>query len=446
MFATGARRRGRAVWPAVAGAGAVAMVLAACSSGTGGSGGGDDAAPKEFGYLTNVENTTIRTQLESLAKGACASAQSALPLKVDTIPQTQLDQRLQLLAGQNALPVQYAAGNAPSLTVTLEKAGNVLDLEQAFTELGVLDKIEPAAISTIKSLYGGKFNVLPYEYNIEGIWYNKQLFAANGITVPATWDELVVAAGKLKSAGVTPFSASGEQGWPITRLISSYLQRDLGPDALQKVQDGSAKLTDPEYVRAAQAVADLGAQGFFGEGVGSIDYDTATTQFLTGEAGMFYMGSWVVADFNDPAKNTIGVDSIGFMPFPAVAGGKGSADQLTANVGLPMTINAKQYDGKDGKVGAWLKCIADNYGSAALKDQQSVSGFTTTTEVAGVSPLTRQVRDQIARTRTSIIWFEALFNTKATTTSQTNAAPLVTGSMSAEDFMAKVQTDNSSGS
>jgi len=146
---------------------------------------------------------------------------------------------------------------------------------------------------------------------------------------------------------------------------------------------------------------------------------------------------------NDASKNKIGNDSIGFMPFPAVAGGQGSIDQLTANVGLPMTVNAKRYDGKDGKVGAWLKCIAENYGSAALKDQQSISGFKTTTDVSGLSPLTEEVRTQIANTKQSIIWFEALFNTKATTTSQTNAAPLVTGGMSAADFMAKVQTDNS---
>jgi raffinose/stachyose/melibiose transport system substrate-binding protein len=421
----------------------MALVMTACSSGSSGGGSAGGASPKEFSYLTNVENTTIRTELENLAKGPCSGAQSALPLKVETVPQTQLDQKLQLLAGQDALPVQYAAGNAPSLTVTLEKSGNVLDFEKAFTDLGVIDQIEPAAISTIKSLYGGKFNVLPYEYNIEGIWYNKKLFAENGIAVPATWDELVAAAAALKTAGVTPFSASGEQGWPITRLISSYIQRDLGPDAMQKVQDGSAKLTDPGYVKAAQAVADLGAKGYFGQGVGSIDYDTAIAQFLSGKAGMLYMGSWVLADINDPAKDKLGQENIGFMPFPAVAGGKGSIDQLTANVGLPMTMSAKQYDGKDGKVGAWLKCIAGNYGSAALKDQQSISGFKTTADVTGLSPLTQEVRKQIANTRTSIIWFEALFSTKATTTSQTNAAPLVTGKMSPQDFMAKVQTDNS---
>src|SRR5699024_5822957 len=75
---------------------------------------------------------------------------------------------------------------------------------------------------------------------------------------------------------------------------------------------------DPEYVRAAQAVADLGEAGFFEEGVGSIDMDTSTHQFLTGDAAMFYMGSWALSDFNNEEGNDIGAENIGFMPFPEV--------------------------------------------------------------------------------------------------------------------------------
>jgi raffinose/stachyose/melibiose transport system substrate-binding protein len=91
-------------------------------------------------------------------------------------------------------------------------------------------------------------------------------------------------------------------------------------------------------------------------------------------------------------------------------------------------------------VGAWLKCIATNYGTAALKDQNSVSGFKLKTPVK-VDPLTKVVQDQIANTPQSVLWFEALFGSKATTTSQTNAAQLVTGKVSPDAFMKLVQTD-----
>ncbi|MET7437082.1 ABC transporter substrate-binding protein [Streptomyces sp. NPDC005496] len=416
-----------------AGTASLALLATAC----GGSGdGGTSTAPKEFSYLSVTENTTVKTALTTMSKGVCKAANQALPLKVETVPQSGLDQKLQLLAGQNALPVQFAAGNAPALTQKLAKSGKVADLEKELDKLGVLDQLEPAAVSTIRALYGGKLEVLPYEYNIEGIFYNKKLFQENGLKVPGTWEELVSAAAKLKAAGVQPFSASGQQGWPLTRLISGYLYRSLGPDALQEVADGNAKLTDPEYVKAAQEVAALGKKGYFGKGVGSIDYDTAMNEFLSGKAGMFYMGSWALANIADAKQNKVGADNVGFMPFPAVSGGKGSVDQYPSNVGLGITLGARTFD---KKTGAWVSCIAENYGSTALKDHGTISGFKVNTPVEDATEVTSQVRETISESKQNVLWFEALFGTKATTASQTNAAGLVGGSVSPQKFMQTVQ-------
>ncbi|MEU9731824.1 extracellular solute-binding protein [Streptomyces sp. NPDC048002] len=415
-----------------AGTASLALLATAC----GGSGAGASSAPKNFDYLSVTENSTVKTALGTLSKGACKSANDALPLKVETVPQASLDQKLQLLAGQDALPVQFAAGNAPALTQELAKSGKIADLEAELKDLGVLDQLEPAAVSTIKALYGGELRVLPYEYNVEGIFYNKKLFADNGLKVPGTWDELVDAAAKLEAKGVQPFSASGQQGWPLTRLISGYLYRSLGPDALQKVADGEAKLTDPEYVKAAEEIADLGKKGYFGKGVGSIDYDTAMNEFLTGKAAMFYMGSWALANISDDEQNKIGAENTGFMPFPAVTGGKGSVDQYPSNVGLGITLGAKSFDAKTGD---WVSCIAKNYGATGLKDHGSISGFKVNTEVEDANEVTTQVRDTISTSKQNVLWFEALFSTKATTISQQNAAGLVSGSKSPEQFMQTVQ-------
>ncbi|MBT2538705.1 extracellular solute-binding protein [Arthrobacter sp. ISL-69] len=410
----------------------LAAVLAGCSSGTSSSGGAGS-----FGLLINDDNKVVQDALTKLSTDQCSAENKALPFKVDTVPQSGLDQQLQLLGGQSALPAQFAASGSPAVTQSLNKAGQTLDLKKALTEKAAIDNIEPAAISTIENLYGS-FIVLPYQFNIEGVWYNKQVFADNGLKVPTTWDEMVSAADKLKASGVTAFSASGEQGWPITRLISGYLYRELGPDALKKVAEGKAKLTDPEYVKAAQAVADLGAAGLFGEGVGSIDYDTSVSQFLTGKAGMLYMGSWALGAFNDPKANQIGADNIGFFPIPEVTGGAGNANQIPANVGLPIAVSAKSYN--DG-VGNWLKCVSENYGTVSLSEQGTISGFKTKGEVKDLPPLTSLVQEKIASTTDPVLWFEALFGSKATLTSQQNAAPLVTGSLTAEAFMSKVQAD-----
>jgi raffinose/stachyose/melibiose transport system substrate-binding protein len=432
--------RDRRLRMGLAGAAAITLlILTACggtssSNSTSGTAGPSD--PKAFTFLNITEDAQVGDELKQLAGGACAAENKALPLQVQNVPQASLDQKLLLLAGQNALPSMFASGNAPATTKTLEKGGDVVNFQTELAKLGVLSDVEPAAISSIDSLYGG-FYVLPTQLNIEGIFYNKKIFARDGISVPQTWSQLVADAAALEAKGVQPFSASGQQGWPITRLISGYLYRSLGPGALSAVAGGTAKLTNPQYVAAAQAIANLGAKGYFGKGVESIDYDTSVNTFLTGKAAMLYMGSWVLSNIADPSSDTIGASNIGLMPFPDVTGGVGNSSQWPANVGLPYTLNAKTLGPKSA---AWLKCIVKNYGYVSLKSYDTFTGFVSNPLVTGLTPLETQVQHIISNTKQSVLWFEALFSTQATTVSQQDAAPLVDGSMSPSAFMGAVQT------
>jgi raffinose/stachyose/melibiose transport system substrate-binding protein len=438
ITASTSRRRRRAHLVAALGAGA--LLLTACAPAGGGGGSAGDGT---FTYLGQTENTTIIGTLTALSTDQCAAEEKAAPLTADKSAGPQFDQKLQLLAGQNALSNMSMAAGTPSLMQQFIDADQVVDLSAELDELGVADKILPAAESTIKALYGeDKLYSLPTEFNIEGFWYNKEILADNGIEAPATWDDLVAAAATLDSAGVQPFSAAGKDGWPITRLVGDYIARDLGPDALRAVADGDAKLTDPEYVKAADEVAALGKAGYFGEAIGSIDYNAAINEFLTGKSAFFYMGSWALANFNDEAQNTIGTDNIGFAPFPGVDGGKGSIDQVPANVGVPVMFAKKDFGAPQA---AWLKCIVSNYGDAVLNESGVVSGFALDNPPADLPETTQIVQEQIQNAPSSILWFEALFTSKGTSVSQTNGGGLASGSLSGADFMKLVQAANDEG-
>lgn len=424
-------RKRNILLPTLAALGVGTLLLSGCSADTAG-----ESESGEFSYLSLTENTAVADTLTTLSTGACSAENEALPLTITKQPQASFDQQIQLLAGQGALPVIFAAGNTPQLAKDLFTAGQVLDLKATFADLGVEDALLPAASSTVESLYGSVI-ALPTEFNVEGIWYNKKILADNGIAEPATWEELSTAAATVDGSDLTAFSAAGKEGWPLTRLVANYLFRDIGPDALQKVADGEAKLTDPEYVKAAAAIAELGSKGYFGQGVGSIDYNASVNEFTTGKAAFFYMGSWILSAFNDAEANQIGVDNIGFMPFPNVKGGAGSSDQLAANVGVPLLVSKAAYG---PKVGDWLSCITENFGAASLNDQGVLSGFAVNGDI-NVPALTESIIERTETAGDSVLWFEALFNAQATTTAQTNAAQLVTGAITPEEFMAKVQAD-----
>lgn len=429
MSTTATRRRLKPAFATLAIAASSALILTGCAGGGGGA-----SAPEALEYVKNSENTTTEPVLKALAAGACSAQNDVLPLEVSSIPQADIDSQMQLLASQGGLPPMFAAGDNPAEGEKLWNAGVILDLDEALTDLGKRDAVSEGAVSTIKKLYGGEFNFLPFQYNIEGIWYNKSMFAENGWEIPQTWGELDALAADVKAAGYTPFSASGEQGWPLTRLVSGYLFRDLGGDALQKVADGDAKLTDPEYVAAAAKIAEYGQNGYFGANVTSLDMDSSYNEFFTGKAAMIYMGSWILGNINNPEANQIGADNVGLMKLPAVEGGAGSIDAYPANVGMPSTFGSKTYT---PEVADWLGCIADNYGNAAL-EQGQITGFVTDAEV-DLPEISQTVADEIAVSTDSVLWFEALFNAKASQISSNNAALLVTGQISPEEFMTLVQ-------
>ena len=425
------RTKTRRAGAVIAFAAVTCLALAACSS-SGGDTGKSTGATK-FSVLVTNENTQTGQLFDIFKKDQCAADNKALPYTLDQTPSADMQSKIQLLSGQDALPVFYAG--TQSLIKPggdLAKAGQVLDLNKTLKDLGVLDQVTPAAKSVVEQLYDGAFPTLPLQFNIEGIFYNKKIFADNGIAVPKTLGDLEKAAAKLKAAGITPIAASGKTGWTISRWLGAMIYSELGPDALSKVASGDAKLTDPKYVKVAQELQNLGPD--FIDGITNLDYDTMNAQMLNGSAAMMYMGTWFLANVNDPAQNKVGSD-IGFFQFPGIKG-------YPANVGSPNVINKKLYN-KD--VGNWLTCIAKNWGSQALKTQGSFSGFKVNTPVSNVPPLTSEIQDRISSAPGSVLWFEALFTPKANADSSANAAPLLTGAMSAKDFMSLIQGDLDSG-
>ncbi|WP_238005425.1 extracellular solute-binding protein [Dactylosporangium sp. AC04546] len=436
MSVAKAGRRGWVIRAAATTATALALTLAGCASDSGGSSGA--GGPDSLTLLTPAENAIIRNALTTLSQKECSTANAALPFKSDTVAQSEVVQKITLLAGQDALPVMFVAGTAQVRpTGDLGKGGLIVDYEQTLKDLGAWDDVLPAAASTVKAVYGSMAS-LPFQFNIEGVFYNKKLFADNGVTPPATWTDLVAAAQKLKTAGVVPITEAGSEGWPVTRLIGNHIFRNLGPDAMVAIRDGKAKLTDPEYVKAADAIAQLGAAGLFGEGITSRTTDAANAQFLNGQAAMMYNGSWFLANLNDPKQNKIGAENVGFIPFPAVAGGKGDISQWPANAGAPTAMSKKSYG---PKVGDWLSCIAENYGSSVMQNQGVISGFRLNQPVSNVPPLTAQLQKMASESSQSVLWFEALFDAKTTKDAQTNVALLLTGKLTPQKYMEMLQAD-----
>ena len=357
----------------------------------------------------------------------------------ENYPQTDLVQRIQLLAGSDSLPLMFNYESGAPL-LDLVNSGQVLDLEQTFKDLGIYDVLNPGAVSLLKGLVNDAgLYALPLELNIEGFWYNKQIFADNNIKVPTTWDQMLEAAETLDAAGIQPFAVSGLQKWPITRLINGYVMRKYGYDAMTRVASGELKVTDPGFIEAAQVVQDMGLNGYFGEGVNTLDYAPAQDLFLQGKAAMYYMGSWAVRDFNNPEVNLIGADNIGFFNIPLVDGGAGTLGDYSINAGLTTSFSKAEYDANPEGIGDWTKYVFSNYGDRAMSELGLITGFRVEQMPAEIQPLTQMTVEEIDKVENGAPWFEARFNAKTQSVATDNVQLLIMGDMTPEEYMTELQ-------
>ncbi|GGS96640.1 extracellular solute-binding protein [Nonomuraea spiralis] len=204
----------------------------------------------------------------------------------------------------------------------------------------VLDTFTPAALSAYQ--FDGKTYGLPTDIGLVGFWYNKQLFAKAGISAPpATWAEFLDDVKKLKASGVTPIALAGKEKWPGHYYWAYLAMRIAGLPALKQAGTDH-DFTKPDFVAAGQqvkALADLQPfqKGFLGAGYGTPDGQAATVS--NGKAAIELMGQWAPAVQKDAGKG-LGAD-LGFFPFPAVEGGKGSTgDAFGGGNGLSVGADA----------------------------------------------------------------------------------------------------------
>lgn len=356
----------------------------------------------------------------------------------------QLGQRINQLALNNNLPTLFSADSSTQLMELIDN-GYVLSVEELFTELGIYDSLNPAAAAIAASgVQGRGLYALPLELNIEGFWYNRQLFEEYEVDVPTTWDEMLAAAAVFQENGIQAFALAGREKWPITRFLAAYANRVYGVDAMVRVRDGELRLTDPGFIEAAQVLKDMAASGYFGVSPNTLDYGTALDLFNQGRAAMYYMGSWELRSFNDPAQALIGPENIGYFNVPLVEGGEGTLEEFSINVGTTTSISSAAYN---ETVGEWMRCVFSQYGDHAMNTLGMITGFNVNNPSDDLPALTQIVLDNLASANEAFLWWEAYFNPRASVVSTDNAQLLISDpDYTAEQYMSDLQAAIDEGS
>jgi raffinose/stachyose/melibiose transport system substrate-binding protein len=172
-------------------------------------------------------------------------------------------------------------------------SGNLVPLDDVVADWTGFSEL---ALAGASSRTDGKIYAVPQGVQTAQVYYNKKIFADNGVTVPTTWDEFLAACEKLKAAGVTPIALPGGVAGQTALAGEVFGNARRGADAFAgRFVAGETDLTDPDNVAAIQLMADL--KPYLNDNVTSVTLDEAVTLFATGQTAMFPSGTWQVAGF-----------------------------------------------------------------------------------------------------------------------------------------------------
>lgn len=220
------------------------------------------------------------------------------------LPGTSFSEKLKVYNSSGELPDIY--WGLSDLTILSD---NSLDLTPYITADGFIDRYRTAG--ALIPYTDGKIYAISSgtdAYFSAGLWYNKDIFEAEGIEIPQSYEELLAACKKLSDAGIVPIAA---YEWPFTNWIFQELATNDGPEAMQKLMAHETDFNDPAFVEAARKIQELVDIGAVPADVATTTYEENISMFNTGKAAMLYHPIWCLAGVDE----SINVDYISLASY-----------------------------------------------------------------------------------------------------------------------------------
>lgn len=293
-----------------------AMLLSGCSD-PGAGGGSGSAAPASWpaqdADLSGTELTIWAAQNSNTIPDSVVTGFEKLTgatVDVETIPDPY----------EQGIQTKVATGDKPDLAFWQPTASQLTALN-ASTNLQSLDgapwleDVDPALKDITGLLDDTRYAALVTTPAVEGVYYNKKVFEANGITEPPTdWASFIDLGRRVKASGVTPFYEMGADRWATQWWVQVQLA-DAAADGLwDRVNAGEEKFTDPTIQGAIDTYDGLIQEGLFNADIKTATFEDQGAALLAGDAAMVVQVNSFFGQLQSLADTATLNDTIGFFP------------------------------------------------------------------------------------------------------------------------------------
>jgi raffinose/stachyose/melibiose transport system substrate-binding protein len=186
---------------------------------------------------------------------------------------------------------------------------------QPLTGAPWLDKLDPKLRDITGLLGDTRYAALITSPAVEGVYYNKQVFASNGITTtPKNFDDMVTLARQLKGKGVTPFYEMGADRWATQWWVQVQLADAAKAGLWDRINTGKEKFTDPTVLGAITKYQSLIKEGLFNSDIKTAKFEDQGAALLNGKTAMVMQVNSFFGQLQAKADTATLNQKIGFFP------------------------------------------------------------------------------------------------------------------------------------
>lgn len=346
-----------------------ALALASCSDpgGETTTQSGPASWPSATDKLDGVELTFWAAQSSAkIPQNVVKAFQEATGAKVSivTIPDPY----------EQGVQTKVATGDLPDLAMWQPTTSQLLSL-------GAKERLQPldgapweaatdaSVLSAGGTLDGKRYAAFVSAPSVMGVWYNKKVFEANGVTVPKSFEELLTTARSLKAKGVTPFYEMGGEWWASQWAVQVQLAEAAKDGLWERVNTNKDTFTGKDIQGAIDTYSAMIDEGLFNEDIKTATFDEQAKALLDGKAAMAIQVTSLLSNMAAQTDAATLNATIGFFPVSAKGALATSIPDQTNAVVAFATGDERRQSAARQLLTYWL---SEGYASF-VKEQNTVS-------------------------------------------------------------------------